>query len=85
MAIIRSNRNNQNQTDDWKASGFLNLYLPSKDGKQRKVGAIALKGERGKALAEFLGSGPENLAKFVSKLTIDYQSAEPSEGGQFDL
>lgn len=32
------------QPDSWKAQGFINLYLPAKDGgKRRKLGAIPLK------------------------------------------
>ena len=47
MAFSTSNTARNNQASDnnesWKAQGFLNLYLPGKDGSKRKLGAIPLK------------------------------------------
>lgn len=70
-----------------KAAGFLNFYLPSKDGKRRKVGAIGLKDSKPqeKSLREWLEADAGNMTTFMEKVIIEYQSAEPTEGHSFDL
>lgn len=70
-----------------KAAGFINFYLPSRDGKRRKLGAIALKLSKAneKALVEFLEADPANVTAMVSKLIVEYQSAKQSEAHAFDL
>lgn len=78
------------KTDDesWKAQGFINLYLPSKNGEaRRKLGAIALKDSKPseKALREWLEQDPANIAKVLGKLVMEYQSAAGSDANGFDL
>lgn len=70
-----------------KAAGFINLYLPSKDGKQRKLGAIPLKMSKAneKQLLEWLESDDANVASLASKLIVTYQSAQPNAAHAFDL
>lgn len=77
-------RNEQNDTS-WKASGFLNLYLPGQDGKRRKLGAIALRDSKPaeRKLVEWLTADPTRAAKILAKLEIDYQSAKPNEAAGF--
>ena len=77
-----------NNTQSWeKAAGFINLYLPSKDGKQRKLGAIPLKLSKAneKRLLEWLESDEANVASLASKLIVTYQSAAVNEDHAFDL
>ena len=78
---------NQSNNDSWKAAGFLNLYLPSKDGKKVKLGAIPLK--EGKpseaAMLKWLNEDPSRVATILAKLVIEYKSATPTEGSGFDL
>ena len=72
----------------WKAQGFLNFYLPSKDGGRRKLAGIPLKDTKAneKTLREWLEQNPEkNLRTFMDKLEVEYQSATQSEGSTFDL
>ena len=72
----------------WKAQGFINISLPSKDGKSnRKLGAIPLRDSNvnEKTLREFLEADPANLDKVLSKFVLDYQNATPAEGSGFDL
>lgn len=78
-------RNDNTQNDSWKAQGFLNLYLPSKDGKRKKLGAIPLKESKAseKALLAWLNEDPSRVANILAKLEIEYQSA--TEGNGFDL
>lgn len=83
----RSNNAN-GQNDSWKAQGFLNLYLPSRDGKRTKLGAIALKtsNDRQRQLLEALDKDPDAvIAAMKGKLEIEFRSAEASEGSGFDL
>lgn len=73
--------------DSWKAQGFLNFYLPSKDGKKVKLGAIPLKDSvaKQKDLIEWLNEDPARAQVILAKLVIEYQSAVPAEGSGFDL
>lgn len=75
------------QDDSWKAQGFINISLPTKDGKTRKLGAIPLRDSNvnEKALREFLESNPDGVEALLGKLVIDYQNATPAEGNGFDL
>ncbi len=70
-----------------KAKGFLNIYLPSKDGKRRKVGSIALRESKllENQILSFLEADEANLPKLSSKLVIEYQSAAANEGSVLDL
>lgn len=86
MAFNRnaSNANNnaqQSDNDSWKADGFINLYLPGADGKDRKIDAIPLKASKAvqKQLLEWLEKDPENINKLASKLKLTYQSAKASD------
>jgi len=75
-------------TDNWKAQGFLNLYLPSKEvGKRRKLGAVPLRADKPaeKALLDFLNEDPSRVGALMAKLVMEYQSAEASESNGFDL
>jgi hypothetical protein len=74
--------------DTWKAQGFLNLYLPSKDGgKRRKLGAIPLREAKPseKLMLDWLTEDPTRVAAIMSKLVIEFQSAQASESTGFDL
>lgn len=74
--------------DSWKASGFVNFYLPSSDdGKRKKFGAIALRDSKPAeaALIQWLRADPANVAKLLSKLEIDFQSVEAANAIGFKL
>jgi hypothetical protein len=83
----RNNRGNEAQYDTWKAQGFLNLYLPNRDGKRTKLGAIPLKEGRPneKALIEWLKEDSSRVEIILQKLELEYRSSEPTEGSKFDL
>lgn len=90
MAFNQSNaqRNDQANSDSWKAQGFLNLYLPSKEaGKRKKLGAIPLKESKAseKALLQWLNEDPSRAQQILAKLEIEFQSAVPGEASGFDL
>lgn len=72
----------------WEAQGFLNLYLPSKDGtKRRKLGFIPLRnnktGER--EMLDWLNEDPTRVSALLAKLIIEYTRVEGSEASGFDL
>jgi hypothetical protein len=90
MSFNQSNaqRNTETQNDSWKAQGFLNFYLPSKQaGQRKKLGAIPLKEAktREKALLQWLNEDPTRVAQILSKLEIEFQSAVPGDAAGFAL
>ena len=88
MARFNTNTAAAQVNDDWKAQAFLNVWLPTKGGGKRKVGAIALKTSRaGDAqLIEFLTSGGEDaLRSLVNKLEFDFQLSGGNPENAFDL
>lgn len=96
MAFAKNNTNaggdnntaGSSNNDNWKATGFLNIYLPARDGTRVKLGAIPLKTSkpREKELAEWLVEEPEHrCAVLLQKLEMEYASAEPSDSKGFDL
>lgn len=74
--------NTNNQDDAWKASGFLNLYVPNRDGKRTKIGAIPLKEARPseKMLLDWLKEDPRRVATIKEHLEIEFRTSEPTEG-----
>lgn len=82
-----NNANGGNGDPAWKAQGFLNFYLPNKDGKQSKLGAIPLKASRPneRRMLEWLMEDANRAQIILSKLIIEFRSSEPTEGSAFDL
>ncbi len=75
------------QSENWKAQGFLNLYLPSKGGQRRKLGAIPLKDAKvnEKQLRAWLEEDPSRVTQLLAKLEIEYQSAASNDENAFAL
>lgn len=80
--------------DNWKAQGFLNLYLPTPDGGRAKLGFIALKdvnttGVNQKKLLAGINASEAEQARIVelirSKMIVEYRSAKPAESEGFDI
>ena len=87
MAIALPTPASNVQTNtNWKAQGFLNLYLPDKKGGRRKLGAIPLKDAKPneKELLAWLNEDPSRVEIIMSKLEMEYQPAE-AEGTGFAL
>jgi hypothetical protein len=78
---------NNQANESWKAQGFLNFYLPAKNGQRKKLGAIPLKEAKTneKHLLAWLNEDPSRVAQILSKLEIEYQSALPADTSGFDL
>lgn len=70
--------------DNWKANGFINFYIPTKDGKQVKLGALSLRDSRKieASVRAFLEENEDNITKLMSKVIVNYQAAESKD---FDL
>ena len=79
--------NTNTNNDSWKAQGFLNFFIPGKDGKTKKIGAIGLKDSKPneKELMNWLNADPANVQKLLKVLTVTYQSAVPTETSGFAL
>ena len=73
--------------ENWKAQGFLNFYLPAKNGQRRKLGAIPLKDSKAneKQLRAWLEEDPSRVAQILAKLEIEYQSAASNDEHAFAL
>lgn len=90
-----SNRNSNTaqdkQDESWKAQGFLNFYLPDKQGGRRKLGMIPLKDSKisERDLMAWLNADPaqveDKVAYIMSKLILEYNPATPEESTGFDL
>ena len=87
MARFNTNTAAAKDNDDWKAQAFLNVWLPTKAGGRRKVGAIPLKTSRaGDAqLIDFLSGGEDALRSLVNKLEFDFQLSGGNPDSAFDL
>lgn len=83
----RDNSNGGGEQQSWKAQGFINIYLPSKDGKRRKLAGIPLKDDKvnEKTLRAWLEESPENVDTLLAKMIVEYQPAAQAEGTGFDL
>lgn len=86
-AAQNNNSNAQSNNDAWKAQGFLNLYLPSRAGGRKKLGAIPLKAAKPneKQMLDWLNEDPSRVSVILSSLEIEFQSALPSDTSGFAL
>ena len=68
---------NNASNDSWKATAFVNVYIPRADGSKAKIGALPLK--MGKkvdaALIERLKT-EEGLKAFANNVLFDFQMVE---------
>ena len=73
--------------ESWKAQGFLNFYLPAKNGHRRKLGTIPLKESKvnEKQLLAWLNEDPSRVTQILAKLELEYQSAAPNDEHAFAL
>lgn len=82
----RGGRNNQ--SDDWRADAFLNLFIPRKNGSRMKLGFCALKStnvDQAK-LIEWLREDPETrLANLLGKLIIEFHEVGNTDESDLDL
>jgi len=81
-------QSSSSSSSSWKATHFINLYLPTREvGKRRKLGAIplSLNTESEKPLVEWLAEDPARVKALLAKLILEFQSASPKEGSEFDL
>jgi hypothetical protein len=79
--------NNVIENEAWKSQAFINIYLPTKEGKRRKLGSIGLKVSRPaeKQLIDYLAEDPSRIGQLLARAEVDFQLAEGSEETAFDL
>ncbi len=89
MAFNKDNQsdsgNNANAVKD-NPTGYLNFYIPKKDGSRKKLGAIGLKDSNidQKHLREWLDADENNVAILLSALILEY-TAVNSAPAEFAL
>lgn len=73
---LATGNNNQAENENWRAQGFINLYVKVGEGK-RKVGSIPLKESKAfeRALLERLQQ-EGGVEAFAANLEIDFQLAD---------
>ncbi len=76
-----------NDDGNWKADAFLNISVPTKNGKRRRLVAVPLKMSRPKeaALIERLKANPDDVHALKEVLELDFHMAEGEEDAQFDF
>ena len=77
-----ANTSTVGQNNQWKADAFVNLWLPTKGGGRRKLGYIALKGNKAfeRAIIERLqAGGQEALDALAEVVEFEFHMAEASE------
>lgn len=84
------NTETNNNNEAWKAQGFLNIYLPRKDGSRVKLGAIPLRETRvnERQILDWLKQDDDSgnrLRTLVNKIEFEFNTAEPKEGSALDL
>lgn len=67
-------------------TGYINIYIPSRDGARKKLGAIALKDSNvnQKALREWLDADEANINNLMDALVGEYTSVSGAPA-EFDL
>lgn len=87
MAFTQTNTAPAQSNDSWKAQAFINISLPGANGKDRKLGAIALHTNKvaEKSLMEWLQADPANVQKLLGKMKLDFQLATGTETSGFAL
>ena len=69
-----------------KAQGFINIYLPRKDGSQMKLGALALRISKNeeKQVLDYLASSEENIQKLANRLVFEFRAVNENRS-ELDL
>jgi len=79
---------NQQQDDSWKAQGFINIYLPTKNGEPKKIGTIYLHENKPleKQLLDRLKVDEEAVLEALqAKIELRFNVAGGSQHDSFDI
>ena len=81
MAFQKNDSISNNNDTSWKATAFINLYVPSADGQsRRKIGAIALRDSKKLDAAIIKRLQEEGgVQALADVLQIDFQLADSGE------
>lgn len=74
--------------DQWKAAGFLNVYLPNLDGSDSKLGALSLRlnDEQHVMLNTWISEDPVARTEILkTKMKVVWNSSTKKPGKGFDL
>ncbi len=86
MGFQTENNQSTNNSKADAPTGYINFYIPSRDGSRKKLGAIALKDSNAnqKALREWLDADDENIQKLLNALVAEYTSVSGAPA-EYDL
>jgi len=64
--------------ENWKAQGFINIYLPTPEGGRRKIGSIPLKESKAfeAAMLKRLSEDPLAIQRMEQAIQLDFQLAD---------
>ena len=77
MAFNNTARKTEETNDNWKATAFVNIYVPTSEGGRRKIGALALKDSKpyeAQLIARLQEDG--GMQAFVDAVQFDFQLAD---------
>lgn len=82
--------NTTERNDNWKAHGFLNVYVANKSGGRSKLGFIPLKTSNARELqlSEWLAGDDENKSRLnllLSQCQFEFNIADTGDANHFDL
>lgn len=82
-------RNSQSgNNDDWKASAFINVFLPRRNGTRMKLGFFPLKEsnvDQAKLIAWIKEDPETRLANLLGKLIIEFHEVGNTDESDLDL
>lgn len=85
-----SGSNTSERNDNWKAHGFLNVYVANKSGGRSKLGFIPLKTSNARELqlSEWLAGDDEQKSRLnllLSQCQFEFNIADTGDANHFDL
>lgn len=84
----RNSNSQSGNNDDWKASAFLNVFLPRRNGTRMKLGFFPLKEsnvDQAKLIAWIKEDPEARLAALLNKLVIEFHEVGSQDESDLDL
>lgn len=88
MALnMNKNAPRTSSNDNWKASGFLNMFIPKQTGARYKLGALALRASKPMeaALDQWCNDNPGLVGQLPAKFQLEYVSASAKDTSALDI
>lgn len=79
----------QGGRENWRSDAFINIYMPTRDGQRRKLGAIGLKADKplDKQVLNYIADGDEEkaLEAIKERMQLTFARADGNNGTELDL